>query len=70
MSSQRGTRLEHRFSGSELELCPDCGNEQLLPPSPTALMRVCLECGVVPKPAGATMKRRKRPKVEPLTPAA
>jgi hypothetical protein len=42
--------FEKWFSADELELCPDCGERQLVPPSPTAAMRLCLACGVVPKP--------------------
>jgi hypothetical protein len=38
------------FKPAELEICPDCGEQQLVPPSPTALIRLCLACGVVPKP--------------------
>jgi ribosomal protein S27E len=46
--------LKHWFLEEELELCPDCGEKQLVPPSPVATMRLCLGCGVVPKPTGAT----------------
>ncbi len=42
------------MSEEKLELCPDCGEKQLLPPSPLAKMRLCLGCGVVPKPTSRT----------------
>ena len=42
--------LEKWLQGDELERCPECGEKQLVPPSPTALIRLCLACGVVPKP--------------------
>ncbi len=42
--------LEKWVQVDELETCPDCGEQQLVPPSPTALIRLCLACGVVPKP--------------------
>jgi hypothetical protein len=38
------------FDSSELEPCPDCGERELVPESPGALIRLCLNCGVVPKP--------------------
>jgi hypothetical protein len=46
--------FERWFQADELEVCPDCGDRQLIPPSPAALMRLCLGCGVVPKPGLAT----------------
>jgi hypothetical protein len=46
--------LKHWFREDELELCPECGENQLVPPSPAARMRICLGCGVVPKPASRT----------------
>jgi hypothetical protein len=42
--------LEGGLRADELELCPDCGATQLVPQSSTAYMRLCLNCGVVPKP--------------------
>jgi hypothetical protein len=46
------------FQTSELELCPECGEQQLVPHSPLALIRLCLACGVIPKP----LMRPARPK--------
>jgi hypothetical protein len=37
----------------DFELCPDCGEEQLVRQSPTAQMRICLGCGAV-RGLGAT----------------
>ena len=42
--------FDHWFSQDELEPCPDCGEKELLPPGPSTLVRLCLACGVVPKP--------------------
>jgi hypothetical protein len=39
--------FEQSVHADELELCPHCGENQLVPPSPEALMRLCLGCGVV-----------------------
>jgi hypothetical protein len=39
-----------RVADEEFELCPDCGEKQLLPESANALMRICLGCGAVRKP--------------------
>jgi hypothetical protein len=46
------------FQASELELCPECGEQQLVPPSPLALIRLCLACGVLTRP----LMRAARPK--------
>jgi hypothetical protein len=36
---------------NELAVCPDCGNKQLTPPSPSmGEMRVCLTCGIIGEP--------------------
>jgi hypothetical protein len=45
--------LERWFSNDQLEICPDCGQKELVPPAPAALIRLCLACGVVPKPAAS-----------------
>jgi hypothetical protein len=50
--------LRSWFQAGELELCPECGEQQLIPPSPLALIRLCLNCGVVPRP----LMRAARPK--------
>lgn len=48
-----GEDVKRLFSDEELETCPECGERQLAPASPVARMRLCLACGVVPKPATA-----------------
>jgi hypothetical protein len=49
--------LSEWFDTSELEPCPDCGARELLPESPHAVIRLCLNCGVVPKPARTAVGR-------------
>jgi hypothetical protein len=35
----------HSLLNDTLELCPNCGEKQLLPLSPAALIQLCLGCG-------------------------
>jgi hypothetical protein len=43
------------WHAEELGRCPQCGNRHLTPPSPSmGGMRVCLTCGVIGKPEGAS----------------
>lgn len=35
------------FSDDELEVCPRCGERQVLPPWGSASGRVCVTCGVI-----------------------
>jgi hypothetical protein len=34
------------YRAEELEVCPDCGEQELVPVSSLASMRLCLSCGV------------------------
>jgi hypothetical protein len=45
-----------RFEAVELELCPVCGERELVPRSPNALLRLCLNCGVLPTTITPTPK--------------